>query len=66
MLTGLLPFDECPTNEEECELDFEGKVWKNITEETRHFVQKLLKFDVRERMHLDTLRSFCGVFLEKR
>ena len=59
MLVGQLPFDECPSCEDEAELSFKPKLWKNVSEQTQMMVAEMLKFNKGERCNLQHVLDFC-------
>ncbi len=59
MISGELPFYECPTSEEEADLKLEGKVWSVTSEKTKELIGKLLAFDSRLRPDIEDL--YCAI-----
>jgi hypothetical protein len=56
MLSGELPFYECPTCEEEAALDFGGKHWSVISDSTKETLARMLSFEPSVRPSIDELK----------
>lgn len=56
MISGELPFYECPTCEEEAALDLTGKHWSYVSDATKQMLTKMLSFEPDSRPQLDDLK----------
>lgn len=56
MISGELPFYECPTCEEEAALDLTGKYWSYVSDATKQMLTKMLSFEPDSRPELDDLK----------
>jgi len=55
MLSGELPFYECPTCEEEAVLNLSSKHWSQVSDSTKQTITKMLAFNPQSRLLMDEL-----------